>query len=125
MSRFPERHESLWWLSLSPTIWLVHFLAVYMTVAVYCAKSGAPEQGLLWTRWAILAYSLIAATGVIATGIHGYRRHRVQEEPVPHDFDTAADRHRFIGFATVLLSGLSLVGIVFVTLPALFIDTCR
>ena len=43
----------------------------------------------------------------------------------PHDAETPADRDRQLGFATVLLSALSLVAVVFSALPALFIGDCR
>lgn len=123
--RTDEASESLWWLTLSPAIWIGHFLAVYITVAIFCARAASAAQALAPARWAIVGYTAVAAAGVIATGLRGLRRHRYGHAATPHDFDTPADRHRFIGFATLLLSGLSLVGILFVALPALFLETCR
>ena len=42
----------------------------------------------------------------------------------PHDDPTAHDRKLFQGFATLLLSGLSFVAVLYVALPLLFIDGC-
>lgn len=123
--RTHEENQSLWWLALSPTIWAIHLLAMYVTVAIHCAKSTGALSSLRPVWWPMAAYTVLAMTGIIATGIHGYRRHDFGTATVPHDFDTPADRHRFIGFAVLLLSGLSLVGVVFVTLPAFFIESCQ
>ena len=125
MSAPAERHESLWWLSVAPAIWLLHFLTTYTTVAVFCAKTPSQWGDLSWTRWAIALYTALAAAGIVATGLHGLRRHQLGPATAPHDIDSPEDRHRFIGFATLLLSGLGLLGVVFVALPMLFIDTCR
>lgn len=121
MTHLPEHRESLWWLSLPPLIWLLHFLLAYATVAIACAKGGE----LRAARWAIAAYTVVAVAGALATGWHGLKRHRLGWASVPHDFDTPEDRHRFIGFAQLLLSGLCLLGVLFVALPALFFETCR
>lgn len=125
LSELPEERESLWWIALSPTIWAVHFLACYLTAAIWCARFAGHPGSLAWVRWAILAYTVAALGGIGATGWIGYRRHRHGTATVPHDFDTPEDRHRFLGFATLLLSGLSLVGTLFVASVALYFETCR
>jgi hypothetical protein len=61
---------------------------------------------------------------VSLVGAHGYRAHRAGGGALPHDGDSAEDRQRFVGFATLLLSGLSALGIVYSALPALFIESC-
>lgn len=120
-----EGNESLWWISVSPAIWIAHFLATYLTAAVYCAKAGGDAASLTSVRAWIVAYTVVALAGVVAVGVRGRRRHRIGGTSGTHDFDTHADRHRFLGFASLLLSGLSAVGVLFVTLPVLFIGTCR
>ncbi len=125
-----EQQESLWWLSLPPAIWLAHFLAVYATVAIYCAKSSE-HQALTTPRLAVLVYTLVALAAALATGFRGLRRHRFGSgsgsgsATAQHGFDTPEARHRFIGFATLLLSGLAVLGIVFVAIPSVFFVTCR
>ncbi len=120
-----ERRESLWWLAASPTIWALHFLGSYITVAVRCAKGSVLYGSLGWARGAIYIYTGVALLGVAAIGVRAYRRHTIGNATVPHDFDTRADRTRFLGFATLLLSALSAVAIVYVMLPTLYLETCR
>lgn len=42
----------------------------------------------------------------------------------PHDDPTRNDRLLFQGYATLLLSGLGFVAVIFTALPALFITEC-
>jgi hypothetical protein len=121
----PERHERLWLLVVSPTIWAVHFLLCYITAAVWCAKF-APRFGSLGpVRWAILGYTVVALVAIGLNARSGLRRHRRGSESVPHDFDTAGDRHGFLGYATVLLSALSAVAVVFAAFVVIFFNDCR
>lgn len=120
-----ETNQSLWLLTLSPTIWSWHFLACYATAAIWCAKFSGPDQSLGIVRVAIAIYTIVALTGIGMTGMIGYRRHTFGNTTVPHDFDTPADRHRFLGFATVLLSALSAIATLFVALAAVFIENCH
>ncbi len=119
-----EGRESLWFLAASPLIWSVHFLACYLTAAVWCAKYGEEGASLAAVRVAMGVFTLLALGGIGVVGWIGWGRHRFGAEAVPHDFDTPEDRHRFLGFATVLLSGLSAVATVFVATVAVFIGAC-
>jgi hypothetical protein len=124
-----ESRESLWLLTLGPAIWALHFTLSYLTAAIYCAKLAGPAlfdpQPLGPVRLAIAAYTVLALLGIGWIGWHGLRRHNFGAARPPHDAPTAADRHRFLGFATLLLCGLSLVATLYVALPALFIGSCR
>lgn len=124
MAERSEHDESLWWLAASPGIWAVHLLASYVTVAVWCAKVVGRDGSLGAARVAVVVYTAVALAGVAATGWRAYRRHKFGTATVPHDFDTRDDRHRFLGFATFLLSGLSAVAIAYVALTVLFIGSC-
>lgn len=125
MPTLPESRESLWLLIVSPLIWAAHFLLSYVTAAIWCAKFAARDGSLEPVRWAILAYTLAALTGIAINGRSGLRRHRFGSESVPHDFDSPGDRHRFLGFATALLAGLSAVATVFAALVIVFFKDCR
>lgn len=124
MSTKPEQNESLWMLTVSPTIWAMHFLASYLTAAIWCAKFTGPDRSLATARAAIGIYTAIALVGIGATGWIAYRRHRFGNKPLPHDADTPEDRHRFLGFSTLLLSGLSAIATIFVALTIVFIGSC-
>lgn len=120
-----ERRESLWWLVVAPTAWAAHFLASYATFAVWCAKVAGREGALGGARWAVAAYTVLALGVIAFMARHGLRRHTFGTATVPHDFDSPGDRHRFLGLATVLLSGLSAVGVIYAALVLLFFETCR
>jgi hypothetical protein len=125
MERLPEKQESLWWLIVSPGIWALHFLASYVTVAIWCEKAVSRQGPLDGARTAVIVYTVVALGGVAATAWRAFRRHRFGQSSVPHDFDTPGDRHRFLGFASLLLSGLSAVAIAYVALPLLYLGSCR
>lgn len=121
-----ERRESLWILTFGPLIWSMHLLLSYLTAAIYCAKFWQPGQD---PRAAIqLSVGLYTAIGLVGIGIilvRGYRQHRFGEPAsIPHQDPTAADRHRFLGFATMLLSGLSFVATVYTALAAALVAEC-
>jgi hypothetical protein len=120
----PERTRYLILLAGAPAIWMLHFLACYVTGAVWCARYAGFGGTLQPLQAAIVAYTAIAAAGIVFIGWGGYRRHRFGGEEPPHDFDSPADRHRFLGFATFLLAGLSLVGTIFSAGAALAFDVC-
>ena len=123
-THLPEKRESLWLLTLSPVVWSAHFLLSYATAAVWCAKLAGPGGSLGGARTAIAVFTALALAVIGITGWIGYRRHSYGDASTPHDFDSPEDRHRFLGFATLLLSALSAVGTVYVALAAVFIGTC-
>lgn len=118
----PEGDESLWRLAAGPGIWLVHFLLSYVAAAIVCAKFPAMLPSV---RVAIALLAVLAMTAIALVGWHGHRRHRSGDASRPHDGDTAEDRHRFLGFATLLLCGVSLVAVAYTVLVPLFIGDCR
>ena len=81
----------------------------------------------------MLWYTAGALVGIAFVGWEGLRRHRHPStalgaggtEATTHDLDSPEDRHRFLGFATLLLSGLSAVAVVYAAVAATFFETCR
>jgi hypothetical protein len=120
-----ERNQSLWMLVASPAIWTVHFLLSYATAAIWCGMVVGRDGSLGSIRLAIAGYTFVALIAIGITGWFGFRRHRPGDETLPHDADTPEDRHRFLGFATLLLSALSAVATVYVSLAAVFIGRCH
>jgi hypothetical protein len=123
-ARLPERGESLWWLAASPAVWVAHLAVCYATAAIGCARLGR-DAPLGVIRWVVAGATAAALVGIVLVAWRGLRRHRRGSAPVTHSEDTPIDRHRFLALATVLLSGLAAVGVVFVALPAVFFETCR
>jgi len=120
----PEHQESLWLLTAAPVIWAVHFLLCYLTAAIWCAKLVPADGSLAGVRTAIAVYTVLALVGIGFVGWTGLRKHRLGNAAVPHDFDIPEDRHRFLGFATLLLAGLSAGAVFYVSLAAVFVETC-
>ncbi|HYC01217.1 MAG TPA: hypothetical protein VEC57_18935 [Candidatus Limnocylindrales bacterium] len=118
-----ESRQSLWQVVASPSLWGVHFLASYGTAAVWCAKAGA--GGLGGARLAIMAFTMIALLAMALIGWRGYQRHLFGGTGGTHEYDRAEDRHRFLGLATVLLTGLSALATVFTAMAALAFEDCR
>src|SRR5687768_7266471 len=125
MTTLPEKNESLWRLIVSPTIWAAHFMLSYMTAAVWCAKYAGPLGPLGPVRWAIALYTCAALIGIGRNGWGAWRRHKYGSEKVPHDADTPEDRHRFLGFATLLLAALSAVAVLYAATVIIFLKDCR
>lgn len=119
-----EEKESLWFLVAAPVIWAAHLLLCYGTAAVWCAKVVGYGGSLATTRMAIAIYTAVALAAIGAIGWVGYRRHRLGRADSPHDDDTPEDRHRFMGFATLLLASLSAVAVIYAALVAVFVDRC-
>jgi hypothetical protein len=117
--------DTLWLLTTAPAIWAVHLLASYISAAVWCAKFVPPGGPLGGVRAAIIWYTVAALAGIAVVGWEGFRRHRHGTEATTHDLDTPEDQHRFLGFATLLLAGLSAVAVLYVALAVSFFETCR
>lgn len=119
------RGESLWWLIAGPIIWSLHFLVCYVAAAIYCAKAG-PTADLSVIRIGIAAATILALACIVAAGARAHRLWGFSLRVRPaYDSDSLSDRRRFLGFATMLLSGLSLVATLLVALPAVMFETCR
>ena len=134
--RTPDR-GSLWLLTMAPAIWAAHLLSCYVTAAIWCARFAAPGGALDGVRTAIAWYTAAALIGIALVGWEGFRRHSYPStlrdaqgrvtggtEATTHDLDTRDDRHRFLGFATLLLAGLSAVAVAYAAFAATLFDTC-
>lgn len=125
MSETAEKNQSLWLLTASPVIWAAHFLLSYIAASIWCAKLAGADKSLWEVRVVIAICTLLALAGIGFIGWIGYRRHSYGAASLPHDDDTPEDRHRFLGFATLLLSGLSAVAVIYAALVVVFVRTCH
>jgi hypothetical protein len=121
----PESARYLVGLAVAPLIWFAHFLVTYVAVSVWCAKVAGPDGRLDSLHTYIVAGTAAAIIAITFLGVSGFRRHRYGTETLPHDFDSPSDRHRFLGWATLLLAGLSAFATFLVAAHALYFDTCR
>jgi hypothetical protein len=120
-----EENDSLWVLVAPPSIWAAHFLISYATVAIWCAKVAPAGGALGGARIAVVVFSALALAGIAFFGWRGFVHHRLHAAPPPHDRDTPEDRHRFLGFATMLLAGLSAVAVIYASTVVVFVRSCR
>jgi hypothetical protein len=124
MTDLSKSKPSLLLVTASPLIWAAHFLLCYATASIWCAKMIGPGASLATVRTGIVLYTALALAGIGAIGLIGYRRHSLGHAALPHDDDTPEDRHRFVGFATLLLSALSAVAVIYAAAVAVFIERC-
>lgn len=124
MRLIPKEIESLWTLFTAPTIWALHFLACYITAATYCAKADAAAS-LGTTRLVLGMVTVAALAGIALSAYLAWRQWGFGSGDPPHDEPTRRDRLLFQGFATLLLSGLSFVAVLFVAVPLVFIGACQ
>jgi hypothetical protein len=114
----------LWPLAAAPSIWAAHFLLSYCTVAIVCAKAGHSAFGD--ARIAVGLYTIAALAALLWLSLRSWQRHRAGGGArLPHAADSPADRHRFLGFAVLLLSGLAAVAVTYAALAALLIGSCH
>ncbi len=120
-----RREADLWFLIGSPIIWALHFLACYVLAAIHCQKAGMDSASLAPIRIWIIGLTAVALVLVFISGVQAWRHWGFGANSPPHDAATAEDRRRFIGYATLLISTLSFVAILFTALPIFFITDCR
>src|SRR5690606_29009220 len=118
------RMKSPWTLVAGPTVWALHFLACYVTAAVWCAKMSRFAT-LGEARIALWVLTALALALIAWFGLRGLRAHRRGRVGLPHDDASAADRSRFLGFTSMLLCGLSLVAVLYSALAIAIIGDCR
>jgi hypothetical protein len=125
MTATSEEKQSLWMLTVGPLIWALHLILSYATASIWCAKIASPGGSLTTVRILIGVYSFLALAAISMAGWDGYRRYRFGNGQRPHDADTPEDRHRFLGFAALLLSALSAVAVLFESLVIAFFGACE
>ncbi|MFZ5677123.1 MAG: hypothetical protein ACOZAM_29530 [Pseudomonadota bacterium] len=124
MRLIPKEIESLWTLFTAPVVWAVHFLISYAGAAVYCARAGQFGFGFATVRIALALMTVAALMMIALSAWLAWRQWGFGLHDPPHDDATRGDRVRFQGFATLLLSGLSFVAVLYVALPLIFVTGC-
>ena len=113
---------SLWRITFPPVIWAVHFAACYGATALVCAKGGSAD-GL---RLGIALGSAAALAAIVWLGWRAWRQWDIiRDREWENDAGTSEDRHQFLGHAAFLLAIISFIGVAYVSLPALLIESCR
>jgi Kef-type K+ transport system membrane component KefB len=124
MRLIPKEIETLWTLFTAPVVWVAHFLVCYIGAAVYCAKPELVGLSFSAVRAGIAAATVIALSFIALSAWLAWRQWGFGTDDPPHDDPTRRDRTLFQGFATLLLSGLSFIAVIFTAMPALFLTEC-
>ena len=125
MQLIPKQVESLWTLFTAPTIWAGHFLFCYVGAAVFCAKRDMVSLEFGAVRAGIGIATVVALLLIVASAWLAWRQWGFGTMEPPHDDPSRHDRNRFQGFATLLLSALSFVAVVFTAMPIMMIAECN
>ncbi|TWU62183.1 hypothetical protein V7x_39120 [Crateriforma conspicua] len=113
----------MWWIVISPSAWAVHFLACYITAAIWCEKfsdSGNKRNLDL----GVTAYTLVALAVIAGVTWLSFKNFRRSDPPVPFNFDAPSERTDFLSFTAFLLSLLSLVATLFTALVFVMVRSC-
>ncbi|GLS30976.1 hypothetical protein SAMN04488498_11451 [Mesorhizobium albiziae] len=124
MRVLPKQVDTLWTLFTAPVVWALHFLTCYIGAAIYCAKPDLFGVGFDAVRVGIAVATFLALGAISVSAWLAWRQWGFGTDDPPHDDPTRRDRILFQGFATLLLSGLSFVAVIYVALPALFVMEC-
>jgi Kef-type K+ transport system membrane component KefB len=123
-SLLPRQVEAVWTLFTAPVIWAFHFLACYIGAAIFCAKQEILGIDFVGLRIAIAIVTVLSLSMIAMSALLAWRQWGFGTGDPPHDEPTRRDRLLFQGYATLLLSALSFVAVIFTTLPVLFIRDC-
>jgi len=124
-SLLPKEVETLWTLFTAPVVWALHFIVCYVVVAIYCEKMLVWHLDFGTVRLALGLFTMMALAMIVLSAYLAWRQWGFGASDAPHSQPTDRDRRRFQGFATLLLSGLSFVAVIYVAIPLIFITGCQ
>jgi hypothetical protein len=116
----------LWRVISAPLIWAAHFLVCYVAAAVFCEKAGrfaglAPVQGIV----AAVTLAALGGIALVFRSLWKVRGMSTVDDTYSFSGNSPEERHRFLSHLAMMLSALSAVAVIYVALPALFLETCR
>jgi Kef-type K+ transport system membrane component KefB len=120
----PRQVETLWTLFTAPVVWALHFVLCYAGAAIFCEKPYLLGNDFDNLRIAIGVVTMLALAMIVLAATLAWRQWGFGSGDPPHDDPTRRDRLLFQGYATLLLSGLSFIAVIFTAMPALFITEC-
>lgn len=116
-----DRNKSLWHMIAAPTVWALHFAGVYAWTAIVCARGLPPSDAHV----GIAAATIVALVLIVAIGWRAWQQWDFTDDwDYIHAEATDENRREFLGHAGWLLAIVSFVGVVYVAMPAFFIDSC-
>jgi len=124
VQEFAEESDSLWRIIVSPVIWVFHFLACYIATAIICAQASTGDP-IMTLRGFIAIVSVISLAGILYIGWRSWKQWGFYDDGVKvQNLPTPEHRHEFLAHASFLLSIVSFIGVFYVAIPAIFLDSC-
>lgn len=120
----PRQVETLWTLFTAPVVWALHFVLCYAGAAIFCEKPYLLGNDFNNLRIAIGMVTVLVLAVIVLAAALAWRQWGFGSGDPPHDNPTRRDRLLFQGYATLLLSGLSFIAVIFTAMPALFLTEC-
>ena len=123
---FREEADSLWLITFAASIWAVHFVVCYGATATVCAKLGGDPTAVLMLRLTLGAFTVGSLAGIAFVGWRSWVQWDfLGDGDREHDLAREEDRHEFLGHASFLISIISLIGVIYVSLPLVVLETCQ
>ena len=116
----------LWRVIAAPIIWALHFLFCYVYAAIYCEKAGR-DASLDHPTLVVIIATLVALAGIGLSTRHIWRvrARSLTDNDFEFEHNTPEERHRFLSHVALMLCVLSAVAVLYVTIPMLYLSTCR
>lgn len=125
LESWAEERDSIWRIASGPLIWVAHFVLTYGGTSVVCFKLVEFDWAVPFLRGSIGVITLLALAGIGWIAWRSWRQwDYLDDYDYEHDRAVEEDRHEFLGHASFLLAVLSGVGVVYVALPAAFVESC-
>lgn len=117
--------DSLVSLIVGPLVWSAHFLIVYLSTAITCAKGffEVNVMGMGIAPLVVAAATLLALALIVDGALLAYRRCSEPGRNARPSPDNGS--RRFMAHTALLLYGLSLLAIIWEALPVFLITSCR
>lgn len=115
------------WRVISPlVIWSVHFVFCYVWAAIACEKAGRAAS-LDDTRLVVLVATglALALIGLGVASLMRVRGRSLTDNDFEFEHNNPEERHRFLSHMALMLSVLGAVGVIYVAIPVLVLETCR
>lgn len=122
---FSEEQDGLWRLTLAPSAWALHFVISYAAAAIVCAKFPDPST-IAGLRLGLGVLTVLALAVICWLGARAWREWNfLGDRDYENTLDKAEERHQFINHAAFLLVVVSFIGVIFVSLPIVYLGSCR
>lgn len=116
----------LWRVIAAPIVWALHFLFCYVFAAVFCEKVGRAAS-LNQPTLVVIGATLVALAIIawLTLGIWRVRARSLTDDDFEFEHNTPEERHRFLSHVALMLCVLSAIAVLYVTIPMLYLSTCR